>query len=67
MRFLHLLLICLVFIIPLSLPLPVQGEWYEAPEHTAIFKQELDHYVEISKIFQLVNSHKFSSGTEDPF
>ena len=67
MRFLHLLLICLVFIIPLSPPLPVQGEWYEAPEHTAIFKQELDHYVEISKIFQLVTSHKFSTGTEDPF
>lgn len=45
----------------------MQGEWYEAPEYMAIFKQELDHYVEISKIFQLVNSHKFSSGTEDPF
>lgn len=47
--------------------LPVQVEWYEEPEHMAIFKQELDHYVEISKIFQLVNSHKFSSGSEDPF
>lgn len=45
----------------------MQGELYEAPEHMAIFKQELDHYVEISKIFQLFNSHKFSSGTEDPF
>lgn len=45
----------------------MQGEWYKAPEHMAIFKQELDLYVEISKIFQLVNSHKFPSGTEDPF
>lgn len=31
-------------------PLPAQHRWSEAPEHAAIFKQELDRYVEISKI-----------------
>lgn len=57
---------CLSFPFPPP-PLPVQHRWSEAPEHAAIFKQELDRYVEISKIFQLVNSHKISSGTEDSF
>lgn len=40
---------CLSFPFPPP-PLPAQHRWSEAPEHAAIFKQELDRYVEISKI-----------------
>lgn len=58
-------LTCLVFIIPLSSPLPVQGEWYEEPEH--ILSKNWIIMRRFPKFFNLSTPTSFPGALRIPF